>query len=250
MKAIRIEAYQNLVNYRKPTSFQLKETYPLPPYSTVIGMIHAACGFREYISMRVSVQGTYESKVNDLWTRYEFAGATFEKGRHTVKLCSKGQKKDYGMIRGIATAELLVDVELLLHIVPKDKELLPYIEARLKKPSHYLSLGRREDILQINNVQVVELIDKKIEGDSQLKYDAYVPVANKSAIQGDFGTIYTVNKVYKKIEIKKNNHIRQWETERVIHVTKEKVSSKIRKKVMHDSEDDFVFLTSYNEVSG
>ena len=41
MKGVRIEAYQNLVNYRKPTSFQLKESYPLPPYSTVIGMIHA-----------------------------------------------------------------------------------------------------------------------------------------------------------------------------------------------------------------
>ena len=39
MRAIRIQCFQNLVNYRKPTSFLIKETYPLPPYSTVIGMV-------------------------------------------------------------------------------------------------------------------------------------------------------------------------------------------------------------------
>ncbi len=34
-----------MVNYRVPTSFQLKESYPLPPYSTVIGMVHSLCNF-------------------------------------------------------------------------------------------------------------------------------------------------------------------------------------------------------------
>ena len=43
-KAIRLQCFQNLVNYRKPSSFIIKETFPLPPYSTVLGMIHAACG--------------------------------------------------------------------------------------------------------------------------------------------------------------------------------------------------------------
>ena len=68
---IRVELYQNLCNYKRPTSFQLKETYPLPPYSTVIGMIHKICGYKTYNPMKISIQGTYESKVNDLWTRYE-----------------------------------------------------------------------------------------------------------------------------------------------------------------------------------
>ena len=43
MKAIRVKLTQDMVNYRKPTSFQLKETYPLPPPSTVIGMVHYLC---------------------------------------------------------------------------------------------------------------------------------------------------------------------------------------------------------------
>ncbi len=71
-KAIRLKLYQNMVNYKKPTSFQLKETYPLPPYSTIIGMVHNLCDYKEYKEMEVSVQGKYHSKVNDLYTRYEF----------------------------------------------------------------------------------------------------------------------------------------------------------------------------------
>ncbi|HEX2926701.1 MAG TPA: CRISPR-associated protein Cas5, partial [Ruminiclostridium sp.] len=72
MKGIRLKLSQDMVNYKKPASFQLKETYPLPPYSTVIGMIHNVCGYREYHPMQVSIQGKYFSKVNDLFTRYEF----------------------------------------------------------------------------------------------------------------------------------------------------------------------------------
>lgn len=73
MKAVRVKLEQELVNYKIPTSFQLKETYPLPPYSTVIGMIHSLCGYEEYKEMEISIQGKYLSKVNDLYTRYEFS---------------------------------------------------------------------------------------------------------------------------------------------------------------------------------
>ena len=65
-KAVRLCLYQNLVNYKKPTSFQLKESYPLPPPSTVIGMVHFACGYSEYEPMDVSIQGNFNSRVYDL----------------------------------------------------------------------------------------------------------------------------------------------------------------------------------------
>ncbi|WP_086283955.1 CRISPR-associated protein Cas5 [Candidatus Enterococcus wittei] len=37
----------------------LRETYPLPPLSTVIGMVHKLCGYQEYESMDISIQGNY-----------------------------------------------------------------------------------------------------------------------------------------------------------------------------------------------
>ena len=36
-------------------------TYPLPPYSTVIGAIHKACSYTEYHPMQISIQGKYGS---------------------------------------------------------------------------------------------------------------------------------------------------------------------------------------------
>ena len=72
MKAIRLHCFQNLANYKKPSSFIIKETYPLPPYSTVIGMIHAACGFKRYHGMKLSIQGTNQGTISELYTRYSF----------------------------------------------------------------------------------------------------------------------------------------------------------------------------------
>lgn len=71
-KAIRIICKQELVNYKKPTSLLIKETYPLPPYSTVIGMIHKACDFKEYHDMQISIQGNVGAHVSDMYTRYAF----------------------------------------------------------------------------------------------------------------------------------------------------------------------------------
>lgn len=219
MKGIRIEAYQNLVNYRKPTSFQLKESYPLPPYSTVIGMIHAACGFTSYVPMQVSIQGKYHSKVNDLWTRYEFAGSTFEEGRHQLKV-ELTEGKAHGITRGVSTTELLVDVELVLHIVPEDESYIPIIVDALKSPVEYLSLGRREDLLQINVVKEVEIVEEFTDSDTGVLYDIYLPqhLTNDEKIYRKLGTTYRLNKVYEQLEISKGKKIRQWQKVNVFHV--------------------------------
>ncbi|PEJ36424.1 type I-B CRISPR-associated protein Cas5 [Bacillus pseudomycoides] len=241
MKAIRLKIYQNLVNYQKPTSFQLKESYPLPPYSTVIGMVHAACGFTEYVPMKVSIQGRSHSKVNDLWTRYEFAGATYEEGRHTVKLDSTKNQKSYGAIRGVATAELLVDVELVLHIVPEDESLIPFIYSQFENPTEYLSLGRREDIVRFDEVKVVEYEEKELEDEYGLLNDAYIPVnqLDKSEL-GNVGTTYRLNKVYRKVEIKKGTWIRQWEKVKVFHVSS--YSASLDEVEVNRDEDGYILF--------
>lgn len=247
MKAVRMKVYQNLANYRKPTSFQLKETYPLPPYSTVIGMIHNACEFKEYVPMQISVQGNYCSKVNDLWTRYEFAGAPYESGRHTVKLDSIEQNKSYGAIRGVSTAELLVDVELMLHIVPEDPSYLQKIFDCLSSPNEYLSLGRREDIIRIDEVSIVDLSDHSEESEtdeySKLQYDAYIPLSLYSASEIDHvGTVYNLNKVFHKVSIKRGTVIRQWEKVRAYHVSSRKAVLDNELDLVFDSDGYLVFL--------
>lgn len=244
MKGIRIEAYQNLVNYRKPTSFQLKETYPLPPYSTVIGMIHAACGFTSYVPMDVSIQGRYHSKVNDLWTLYEFSNMSFEEGRHQLRI-EESTGKTYGITRGVSTTELLVDVQLVLHVVPKDEAYLSIIEDSLNHPSEYLSLGRREDLLQICNVKRVNIEAEKTKKDQPIYFDIYIP---KKAIDEQqthrlLGTSYLLNKTYEVVKLGKDKLVRQWEKVNSYHIPASSSNRIYARKFLQFDEDGYlVFL--------
>lgn len=204
MKAIKVIARQTLASYRKPSSFQIKETYPLPPYSTVIGMIHTACGFEEYVDMDISIQGTYYSKVNELYTRYEFKPGFYEQGRHSEKVTSSITGKSTGLTHGPAKVELLYKVNLVIHIIPKDGGFLQIIFNGMKNPKQYLSLGRHEDILTIDKVEIVEIEQEELEEDYKLRYDAYVP----KDIVRDIATVYKLNKRY---TINPKTGIRKWE---------------------------------------
>ena len=251
MKAIKLKLYQNMVNYKVPTSFQLKESYPLPPYSTVIGMVHSLCDFKEYKPMKISISGSYFSKVNDLYTRYEFKnGNPFEMGRHQLNV------NGYGINRGVATTELLVDVNLTIHIIPKDQseEFLNTIFEAFKYPREYPSLGRREDIVLIKDVKIVDVEKKKLEKDLSNGEDnfAYIPVnfiQEKLVNHGDkkigmniYGTRYELTKNYILNNIgtkSKPKMIRSWEKEEVIYSSNIKGFKK--REVPLDTDNEIVF---------
>ncbi len=251
MKAIRLEISQNLVNYKLPASFQLKETYPLPPYSTVIGMIHNACEFTEYVPMKVSIQGKYHSKVNDLMTRYEFKpGMSFDKARHQLNI------EGFGVSRGVSTVELLSEVELLIHIIPEDESRIEEICHKLTYPHEYLSLGRREDLVvfrklpEIVEVEEIKLTEKK---DIREGYSAYVPIKmleeKNIKIDGKFldieiqGTKYKLPKVYTLVNYgtaKSPKIFKKWiEKEEVIYSSSIKG---LRRKVILMDKEDMLFL--------
>lgn len=242
-KAVRLDIYQNLVNYKKPTSFQLKESYPLPPPSTVIGMVHFACGYEEYVPMQVAIKGKFNSRVYDLYTRYEFSGAGFEKDRHQLKMYSSEDGKFYGATRGISTCELLIDVNLVLYICPDDESKVDEIYNAFKHPKEFISLGRREDIIRIDDVQIVELeekeIDEEVVDDNSFNY--YVPI---KYIENDDlstkATVFTLNKVYKKEKVRKGVEIRNWERVKVIYCLG--ANEICFTNVYKDDKNDKVFL--------
>lgn len=206
MQVIRVIARQTLASYRKPSSIQVKETYPLPPYSTVIGMIHTACGFENYVDMDISVQGSYYSVVNEIYTRYEFKPNYYEKGRHSIKIESSTDTT--GLTVGPAYIELLTNVSLIFHIKLKDEKMLETIYNGLIKPKEYLSLGRKEDLLIIEDAKIVNVEEKILEEDYILKNDIYIPwneeIKEKLNI---FGTMYNLNKEY---SINTKTKLRYW----------------------------------------
>ena len=250
MKAIRLKIFQNLVNYKLPTSFQLKETYPLPPYSTVIGMVHNACEYTEYVPMRVSVQGKYHSKVNDLMTRYEFKpGMSFDKSRHQLNV------DGFGIGRGVSTVELLSEVELLIHIVPENQELVEEICEKLTYPHEYLSLGRREDLIVFGELpKIVEVEETELEEDLSIKnsYSAYIPIeilkdeAVKIGSREGVKISGTVYKLTKDYEIKNYGtakspkNFRVWNKIKVVYGSD--VTGLEEENVYVDEDKNLVFL--------
>jgi CRISPR-associated protein Cas5t len=204
LRAIKLKCTQQLPNYRKPASMIIKETLPLPPYSTVIGMIHTACGFSVYHPMKISVQGRGKCTVSDIYTKYTFGGGYDPKRIYAFIVESGGKKEGIG--RGIGYAELIADVELLLHIIPEEEDFESIFDG-LRYPNVYPSLGRYEDTLRFDEISAVDLIQCN---QAELKYDAYVPLKYfdiKQAGRYVDGTIYTINKVFDKDNKSKT---RQW----------------------------------------
>lgn len=241
MKAIRIKAYQNMPSYRKPTSFILKESYPLPPYSSIIGMVHAACGFDKYVDMDISVQGLYYSATSELYTKYEFGNGTpYEEGRHNIKL--SGKDKDYGIIRGMGNVEVLVDVELLIHIKPSDETMLDCIAHGLTYPKTYLALGRWEDLLKIDAVDIVEVREVCLEDTVFLQYEAYIPqkIEKLYGKEASFcGTLYKLNKQY---TIDPKTGLRKWDKQILVRHATQGSQINSDEYVMLDDDNQLVFF--------
>lgn len=222
MKAIRIIAHQTLMNYCKPASYIVRETYPLPPYSTIIGMIHAICGFDSYHPMQVSVQGGFSSTNSDLYQRYTFGNMKFEKGRHTFSVSSEDGRQ-VGITRGLGYTETISELNLIIHIVPEIEEDYERILNGLENPKVFPALGRHDDLLNIHSFEVVELA--RTDEEISLEYNAYVPLRELDRIvdsaidvcQQVKGTVY---KIYKTYKINAKTKRREWESPiRVKHVS-------------------------------
>lgn len=199
-KVIRIKARQSMVNYRKPASFVIRETYPLPPYSTVIGMVHNVCGFTEYHPMKVSVQGRSRGITSDLFTCYSF-GNKFESGRYWFEV----PEEKLGVFRSIAHTELLCNVELILHLEPAIDDFDTII-ARLNRPMIYPALGRHEDLLDIEEIAEVEIRQDEVV--TTLR-DIYIPISllrKTDNAEGIEGTVYHLPKEY----VIEKNGFRRW----------------------------------------
>ena len=217
-RAIRLRIWQQMPNYRKPASFLIRESYPLPPYSTVIGMIHNACGFTEYHDMDLCIQGENASETSDYATYYNF-GIKYDPTRHQAKV-SDGKGGFDGINISPKSIHVLTDVNLLIYICPKNENDFDTIINGLKKQVSYLSLGRHEDIVRIDEINEIQLQESsEIDEDESYcsKYDMYIPVSICDLSQG-MGTVYSLNKRFDN-----SGKTRQWsEIVDAVHVKKEK----------------------------
>jgi CRISPR-associated protein Cas5t len=159
-----------------------------------------------------------------------------------VDSCNK-VTRGASITRGVATAELLVDVELIIHIMPEDQKFVDIIYNSLVNPKEYISLGRREDIVRVDEVKIVSIEDSITEKATTLEMDAYIPVDmfGKRGLKTS-ATIYTLTKKYDKVGIKKDVEIRKWDKVKVVHGVMNRNEITEKQMLTKDEDNYLVFF--------
>lgn len=156
MKALRLELYQQMACYKKPIAFKVAETYPLPPHSTIKGMLHAILEADRFIEMQLSIQGNYDTLVTDYQTHYFFKKD--KTNEFVLNLDGLGMEKEMSDITSMPIyTHMLYDVKLLIHVQAEDS-ILEQLKERITNSDVHLSLGRWEDLVRIDNCQIVDLV--------------------------------------------------------------------------------------------
>lgn len=214
MKILKLRLFQETACYKKPFAFKVAETYPLPPYSTIIGMFHKIIGAKpgEYFPMNISVQGNYESIFSNYQNLRMFKG----KGQVTA------------MPRNV---HQLLNVEILIHL-KADDEIVDKIYNNIINGKVTFTLGRNEDLVRIEEIKYVENTSIG-EGDVN-RYNAYITkdICEREMIEGinyRLNTTYTIEK-----------DLRKWNKVDVKYV--EKDSNYDIYEIEKDEDGDLIFF--------
>lgn len=213
MKILKLKLYQETACYKKPFATKVAETYPLPPYSTVIGMFHkilqAQAG--QYFPMNVSVQGSYEGIFSNYQNLRKY------KGKEVTSMPFNVHQ--------------LLNANLIIHVQAED-EIIDRIYQNIVNGTETFTLGRNEDIVRIDGIKILEYVNE-VE-DAEIKRNAYIPEWIDSDIDG---INYRLNATYKI-----QDDIRIWNRVNVKYV--EKYTNKSLNEVLQDEDGDNIYFYS------
>ncbi len=157
MKALKFKLFTPTGIFKTPFSLKGIETYPLPPYSTIIGLLYTALGRKwQGETFSLSVQGKYEAIFRD-YIRFR-----------------KYNKKDRILETLPLEVPVLYNLEVLVHVVGEE-ELLKDFEKALKRPSSLLFLSGGEYPVKVYHVKLVEVKEEKVSDYEVRDYNALVP---------------------------------------------------------------------------
>lgn len=213
LKILKMKLFQETACYKKPFAFKVAETYPLPPYSTVIGMFHKIIGAKpgEYYPMNISIQGDYES----IFSNYQ-----------NLRMF-KGKGKVTQMPRNV---HQLLNVNLIIHMQAED-ETVEKIYNNVISGKESFTLGRNEDLVRVDEIKIIDK-PKEVHDKFINNHNAYIPV--KYTDEYVNGINYRLNSVY---TIK--NELRNWEKVDVKYIEKHTNESIL--ETLQDEDGDYIF---------
>lgn len=240
MNAIRIKAYQETSCYTKPFANKVTETYPLPPYATIKGMIHYLLKANELIPFSLSIQGDYESMIVDYRKTYFVKKKEFNMPIILDGLAIKTPSFQSMTSMPLYT-HLLYNVNLVIHIKAEENILQRILDSFYNRDTH-ISLGRQEDLLRIDEVKKVKIEELDLFNGRKLKHSMYIPTSFIQEDERKKGIPYLLNWTY---EIKKG--IREWNQIPTSYVKKNELINEdfLQESAYHD-EDGYIVI--WNEA--
>lgn len=175
MFAFTIKAFAITASFRIPESHTFQQTLPLPPVTTLTGLMGAALGlnfedavkFREHKGIVFGVIGSYKGEMRDLW-KYN-------------KVKSGESLKD------VLIREYLTDFSMNVAVGSKDKAILSEVRSCFCNPKYALTAGNSDDLLKICRINdIVEAKEEQcsdfentiLPGDKTFEYDSLIDLKN------------------------------------------------------------------------
>ncbi len=190
MKTVLIEGYMATAHFNiHGWAGKRALTYPLPPFSTVIGMIHNLCEWKVYHKMDISVcgWGIYNQALETRWRGgYHVKTETDEfKQRFPVRFAD--QSGFTGWVSGPVIVDSINELQLRLHVRPENENELDTIHKCLEYPPVYPSLGEYKDLIRLDAIKIVEIKSPEMV---TLNMNAYCDCENIG------GTYFKIKKDY------------------------------------------------------
>lgn len=235
MEVLKIKGYQPFANYRIPNSYKVWDTYLLPTPSSIRGWFHYVIGAKEYQKMAVSIHGKHGSIVYDLQKviKIKAGGSKSSKSKEN-EIYFNGRKGYY--TPDILYCAMLIDVNLTLYIKAEKENLEKFKENVLKL--EYPTLGRKEDFIRIDYIDIIELEEKKfkISNPYTIKEGLYLNKSTIDKYELDItGTHYRLDFKYHKKYFKNDIGIRYFEKKDLVYLDSGVVNSG---KFWYDKEDN------------
>ncbi len=163
LKVLRLRIYQPQAHYRMPFTYQRRHTYPIPPYSTVIGFLCNVLGindqqkeaYQKLRKIKISIAGRFAAKTTEyVWFRnLSIRSHEGRFGRITNR--SIGGEVEHIGGQSPILMDVLEEVRLVIHLAHEAKEFLESILDALYNPRQRLEvlhLGRAEDWLVLEEI--------------------------------------------------------------------------------------------------
>ncbi len=176
MYYIKISTFAPTTSFRIPETHTFQQTLPLPPPTTLIGLLGAALGlsfeqamhYKKKNKIRFGITGKSEGKYKDLWK---------------YRKIKQGQ-----ILSAVLLREYLYNFQMELYITADDLSIMKEVKTSFQNPYYALTLGSSDDLLKIIKV-----------GDIKETEETFISNFRDTILPGDYSANYIAN--YKIEEI-------------------------------------------------